>query len=83
MKAELIKIGNSQGLRIPKPVIEQCGFKHTVNLQIKGHSLIISPDTDVRKNWEQAFQKMSDQEDDKLLLENVKSNSFDDEEWTW
>lgn len=83
MKAELIKIGNSQGLRIPKPVIEQCGFKNTVNLQIKGHSLIISPDTGVRKNWAQAFQEMAEREEDMPLLGEIGANTFDDEEWTW
>jgi len=26
MKVELIRIGNSRGIRIPKPLIEQCGL---------------------------------------------------------
>src|ERR1035441_7905794 len=27
MRTELVRIGNSRGIRIPKPLIEQCGFR--------------------------------------------------------
>jgi len=30
MKTQLVQIGNSRGIRIPKPLIEQCGFGDTV-----------------------------------------------------
>ena len=30
MRVEIIRIGNSKGLRIPKAVLEQCGIKTAV-----------------------------------------------------
>ena len=44
MKAAIIKIGNSQGLRIPKPIIKQCGFNQEVELEVHDKKLIIKPD---------------------------------------
>lgn len=30
MQTKIVKIGNSQGIRIPKKVLEQCGFGSSV-----------------------------------------------------
>lgn len=35
MKVDLVRIGNSRGIRIPKPLIEQCGLGETVDLSIR------------------------------------------------
>ena len=35
MKIDMIKIGNSQGIRIPKTIMEQCGFTDSVEMKIK------------------------------------------------
>ena len=42
MIAQLIKVGNSKGIRIPKPLIEECNLTERVNLEVKGESLVIS-----------------------------------------
>lgn len=43
-----------------------------------------SPGAEIRKNWGEAFQEMSDREDDKLLLEDDRgASTLDDEEWVW
>jgi len=83
MKTELIKIGNSQGLRIPKLLLEQCGLKGSVNLEVKGHSLVISPELSIREGWDKAFQKMAKNADDTPLMNEAEPNSFDEEEWSW
>lgn len=81
MKASIIQIGNSQGLRIPKPILEQCGFGSVVELEVQDKKLIIKPHESVRKNWEKAFEKMADHGDDQLL--EFSSNQWDEEEWEW
>ncbi len=43
MKTELVRIGNSRGIRIPKPLIEQCGLGNNVELRVENDSLVISP----------------------------------------
>ena len=83
MKVELIQIGNSRGIRIPKPLIEQCGLGDKVELRIQNDCLIISPDRTARQGWEQAFRSAGLTIHDELLLETAGPSKFDHEEWQW
>ena len=80
-KVQIIKIGNSQGIRIPKALIEQCGFSSEVELRVEEGKLIISKAT-VREGWEESFREMAESGDDELLLGDF-ANQFDEEEWQW
>ena len=83
MKVELVRIGNSRGIRIPKPLIEQCGFGDTVELHVEQNHLIIEPDRRPRQGWEEAFAAAGSSAGDPLLFEALLPNDFDVEEWTW
>lgn len=84
MKVELVRIGNSRGIRIPKPLIEQCGFGDTVELHIEQNRLVIAPDRPLRKDWRKSFAAASSLIDkDQLFLDAIPQNAFDAEEWTW
>ncbi len=82
VKIELVRIGNSRGIRIPKPVIEQCGFGDTVELRVEHDRLIVSPDSLPRQGWEKAFQTACPPAIDELLLDCIPSE-FDRDEWQW
>jgi antitoxin (DNA-binding transcriptional repressor) of toxin-antitoxin stability system len=41
MKARIVRIGNSQGVRIPKPLLEQTGLADEVELEVEGDCLVI------------------------------------------
>jgi len=83
MRTELIRIGNSRGIRIPKPIIEQCGFGETVEVRVERDRLIISPERRPRQGWGEAFRASGQAAQDELLLETTESNEFDREEWRW
>ncbi len=83
MHAEIIKIGNSKGLRIPKAFLKQCKITNVVNLTVKDHALIITPYEEAREGWEKSFHLMSKNEDDHLLDINLIEHSWDEEEWQW
>ena len=83
MKTELVRIVNSRGIRIPKPLIEQCGLGETVDLRIENHCLVISPQHKVRHGWGDTFRATAHVKDDELLLEKMEPNRFDHEEWRW
>lgn len=83
MRAEIIRIGNSRGLRIPKAVLEQCGMKTAVDLRVQDHSLIVTPYEEVRAGWEKSFQLMAKNKDDALLDEEALLHSWDEDEWQW
>lgn len=82
MKASLIKIGNSQGIRIPKPIIAQCGFEGEVEFVVQNNELIIKPIKSSRLNWDAAFKKMAEDKDDELLDSNSVTE-WDKSEWEW
>ncbi|NOR23395.1 MAG: AbrB/MazE/SpoVT family DNA-binding domain-containing protein [Desulforhopalus sp.] len=81
MKASIIKIGNSHGIRIPKPLLDQCGFESEVELEVRNHSLVIKPAKKTRKNWDSAFQKMGQNKDDQLI--EIASTDWENGEWEW
>ena len=85
MRVHIIKIGNSRGIRIPKPILEQTGITEDVELEVvENDHIIIRPVSNPRGGWDIAFKTMSEEDDDKPLqvAENI-SHSWDDEEWQW
>ncbi len=83
MKTDLIRIGNSRGIRIPKPLIEQCGFGEEVDLRVENECLIISPDRQPREGWEEKFRAAGSAVEDEQLLATADTNEFDRKEWRW
>jgi antitoxin MazE len=83
MRVELVRIGNSRGIRIPKPIIEQCGFGDSVDLRVEDDRLVIAPAHSPRQGWKAAFAESAADDRDPLLLESVPPNEFDEEEWAW
>lgn len=78
----LIPVGNSLGIRIPKAIIIQVGFKEEMELELKvvEEGLLIAPVHPSRKGWAEAF-KEGKKED--LLMGDKITNKFDEEEWEW
>jgi len=54
--AHLVKIGNSQGIRIPKPLIEQAHLEgKELELQVVNQGLLVTPKKGVREGWKEAI----------------------------
>jgi len=81
MRARVIKIGNSQGLRIPKAILEQTGIMDDVEIEVEKNRIIIRPVKNARAGWDKAFKTMGEKGDDKPLIDETDiSNSWDEEE---
>jgi antitoxin MazE len=84
MRASIVRIGNSQGIRIPKVVLEQTRLHGEVDLEVKDEKIIISRVKKPRQDWDRQFKLMAERGDDKLIDSEVVSlTSFDEEEWEW
>ena len=84
IKTRLVKIGNSQGIRIPKILLDQLGLKDDIELEVQGDQLMLRPARRPRQGWDAQFRQMAEHNDDELLDKNDRSgSSWDDEEWTW
>ena len=82
MRANLVAIGNSRGVRIPKAVLEQTGLKDEVDLEVRGSELVIRAARKPREGWAEAFREMAARGDDELLDPETMSE-WDRTEWTW
>jgi antitoxin MazE len=82
MKVTIIQIGNSQGIRIPKPILKQCKLQNEVELEIHKNELVIRSLGAPRKGWSKKFATMAAKGDDALLDSYVQSK-WDKEEWEW
>lgn len=84
MKTRIVPIGNSQGIRIPKPLLEQTGLSGEVEISAENDTLLIRPVKKPRADWAKAFQEMAERGDDAPLDAMTPSLSeWDEGEWQW
>ena len=72
MKISLVRIGNSQGIRIPSSVIKQCGFEQELDLNVKNKAMVVTAAEPTRHGW----QELSE-------LENTQAPFDEKGEWEW
>ena len=80
MKTNIVTIGNSQGVRIPKILLEQSKLNGEVELEVRGESIVILPSKKPRENWDEAFKQAKDDEE---IIGGDVQNAFDEDEWEW
>lgn len=82
MKAKIVRIGNSKGIRLPKPLLEQVGLVDEVDLEVRDGELVISPSNPARAGWKEAAARAAELQEDGLL-DAATPTRFDAEEWEW
>ncbi len=82
MKSQIIQIGNSQGIRIPKALLEDSRIKGEVELELHSDGILIRRAEKVREGWEVAFRAISDSDDDEVI-DSTTATVFDRKEWQW
>ena len=71
MHVSIRKIGNSQGVVIPKPILTQLGLNGDVGAEmtIEGGALVLrTPASPARKGWAEAAKKIAENGDDALVM---------------
>ena len=82
MRTNIIRIGNSQGIRIPKVILEQSHIGTEVDLEFEENKIVISSVSLTRTGWSDKFRLMAKSGDDKLI-DQPSSNHWDEDEWQW
>ncbi|HUM01007.1 MAG TPA: AbrB/MazE/SpoVT family DNA-binding domain-containing protein [Thermoanaerobaculia bacterium] len=84
MKAQIVRIGNSRGIRLSKSILEETGFREVVELQIVSGGLLLRPGRKTREGWAEAAREMAERGDDTpLLSDDTGRTRFDRDEWRW
>lgn len=82
IRTRIVKVGNSQGIRIPKPLLEQSGIDTEVEIEVHSDRLIIRAVGRSRVGWDEAFATMAERKDD-VLLDDANTTTWDSVEWEW
>jgi len=61
---KLVPIGNSKGIRIPKPLIQKYGFSHNLLLEETEQGLLLRAQKDEKLSWEDTFKDMANEKED-------------------
>lgn len=75
MEVQVINIGNSKGIRLPKAILEQYNISDSLELILEKGRIILKPKSIPRKGWEKSFRQMHANGDDNLLFDDI----FEDE----
>jgi antitoxin MazE len=81
-KTRIVRIGNSQGIRVPRALLEQAELPEEVELQAQPGRLIVRAARRPRAGWAQAARLMRERGHDVLLDESTPTR-FERDEWTW
>ncbi len=82
MKAHIVRIGNSRGIRLPKTLLQEAQLEDEVELQAEPGRILISKSTKPRAGWAEAARRMRERNEDHLLDPSI-STRFDKDEWKW
>ena len=75
MEVSIIKIGNSKCIQLSETILERYNITNKIELILEKDQIVLRPISEPRKGWDKAFQKMHENDDDQLLLNDV----FEDE----
>lgn len=82
MEVAIRKMGNSQGVLIPKPILAQVGLEGTADLQVRdGVIEIRAVRRDPRDGWADDARRIAEQGDDALVWPEIANDG--DHELVW
>src|SRR5260221_8288683 len=79
MRSKIVRIGNSQGVRLPKLMIEEAGLNKDVELRVEDGQIVIAASRIARAGWADAAQRAHAAADDQL--QSSGATRFDATEW--
>ena len=82
MKAHIVRIGNSRGIRLPKTLLQEAQLENEVELQAEPGRILISKTAKPRAGWGEAARRMRERDEDRLL-DPPTPTRFDKDEWKW
>lgn len=82
MEVTIRKLGNSQGVLIPKPILAQVGLEGTADLQVRDGVIEIRPlRRDLREGWAEDAERIAAQGDDALAWPEFANAGDKDLAW--
>lgn len=83
MKTRILRIGNSQGVRVPKLYLEQSRLGEEVVLEVQNNEIVMRSARPPRQGWAEAAKAMAARGEDDLLDQGFSHTSWDEAERGW
>ncbi len=79
---KLVPIGNSKGIRIPKPLLQKYGLKNSLLLEETDRGLLLRKKEDSKLSWEDTYKSMANEKEDWddfdiTLLDGIEDEDFE------
>jgi len=82
MKVAIRRMGNSQGVLIPKPLLAQVGLEDEAEMVIERDSIVLCrPRKKVREGWAEASRNIAATDDDKLVWPEFANDGDTELRW--
>lgn len=81
MRTRIVRIGNSQGVRLPKLLLEQAGLSDEVELTATAGQIVIAAPRVARAGWADAARRLHAADEDRV--DPSQGTAFDETEWEW
>jgi antitoxin MazE len=82
MQTDIIRVGNSKGIRLPKAILQQLGIDKSVSLEVKDGVLVVRPLGTMRQGWREAARAAVEAGHEERLMPDLQ-NDFDRDDWQW
>jgi antitoxin MazE len=82
MKTTIRRMGNSQGVIIPKPLLAQVGLVDEAELVVEKDSIVLrKPSRNVRAGWAEASRRVAEAGDDALAWREFANDGDAELQW--
>ena len=82
MLTTIRRLGNSQGVLIPKPLLQQAGLTDQAEMIVEGNTLVLRrPMPAPRSGWAEASKRVASSGDDALVLPSFANEADADLQW--
>ncbi|ONC41447.1 antitoxin [Burkholderia pseudomallei] len=82
MRVSIRRMGNSQGVLIPKPLLAQLGFEDEVEMEVEDGTLVLRrPQNAPRQGWAEASKALADAREDRLVMGEFGNAGDAEIEW--
>jgi antitoxin MazE len=82
MRARIVRVGNSRGVRLPKPLLDEAGLPEEVDIRAEPGRIVIEAVARPRAGWAEAAKRLAADKSGEAL-DPPTPTRFDDEEWEW
>jgi antitoxin MazE len=85
MRAKLVRIGNSRGVRLPKPILEASGLMDEIEIAVEAGRVVLTPAVRrPREGWaEEARRMVANGDGTDPFKGSATSDFWQGEGWTW